>query len=123
MLLVKLIEPPCTERYARWCERSGNLFKFPSYSIFPKVIRHEKSASPFYYPCKMISCVIEPGQEDEKMRKTIGKIRLSDLLLAVVTVIIVFSILGFIVIKSEAADKAYMRKHGKTGVEYVVDAD
>ena len=57
------------------------------------------------------------------MRKTIGKIRLSDLLLAVVTVIIVFSILGFIVIKSEEADKAYMRKHGKTGVEYVVDAD
>ena len=34
MLLVKLIEPPCTERYARWCERSGNLVKFPSYSIF-----------------------------------------------------------------------------------------
>ena len=28
-----MIEPPCTERYARWCERSGNLFKFPSYSI------------------------------------------------------------------------------------------
>ena len=25
------IEPPCTERYARWCERSG-LFS-PSYSI------------------------------------------------------------------------------------------
>lgn len=71
----------------------------------------------------MISCVIEQGQEDEKMRKTIGKIRLSDLLLAVVTVIIVFSILGFIVIKSEAADKAYMRKHAKTGIEYVVDAD
>ena len=22
MLHVKLIEPPCTERYARWCERS-----------------------------------------------------------------------------------------------------
>lgn len=22
MLPVKLIEPPCTERYARWCERS-----------------------------------------------------------------------------------------------------
>ena len=21
-VLVKLIEPPCTERYARWCERS-----------------------------------------------------------------------------------------------------
>ena len=33
MLLVKLVEPPCTERYARWCERSGNLVKFPSYSI------------------------------------------------------------------------------------------
>lgn len=68
-------------------------------------------------------CHRKQGQEDEKMRKTIGKIRLSDLLLAVVTVIIVFSILGFIVIKSEAADKAYMRKHGKTDVEYVVDAD
>ena len=26
---VKLIEPPCTERYARWCERSGNLLNFP----------------------------------------------------------------------------------------------
>ena len=23
VLLVKLIEPPCTGRYARWCERSG----------------------------------------------------------------------------------------------------
>ena len=23
MSLVKLIEPPCTERYARWCERSA----------------------------------------------------------------------------------------------------
>ena len=43
------------------------------------------------------------------MRKTIGNIRLSDLLLAVVTVIIVFSILGFIVIKSEAADKSYVK--------------
>ena len=38
MLLVKLIEPPCTERYARWCERSGNLVKFPSYSIYLIVI-------------------------------------------------------------------------------------
>ena len=26
-LLVKLIEPPCTERYARWCERSKFLRK------------------------------------------------------------------------------------------------
>ena len=24
LLNVKLIEPPCTERYARWCERSAN---------------------------------------------------------------------------------------------------
>ena len=29
MSLVKLIEPPCTERYARWCERSGNHSDFP----------------------------------------------------------------------------------------------
>ena len=27
MLLVKLIEPPCTEPYARWCERSKFLRK------------------------------------------------------------------------------------------------
>ena len=34
MLLVKLIEPPCTEPYARWCERSGKFISdFPSYSI------------------------------------------------------------------------------------------
>ena len=27
--LVKLIEPPCTERYARWCERSvGKLITY-----------------------------------------------------------------------------------------------
>ena len=39
MLPVKLIEPPCTERYARWCERSGNLVKFPSYSIVYKEVR------------------------------------------------------------------------------------
>ena len=31
MFQILLIEPPCTERYARWCERSG-LFS-PSYSI------------------------------------------------------------------------------------------
>nr|DAG25090.1 MAG TPA: hypothetical protein [Caudoviricetes sp.] len=24
-----MIEPPCTERYARWCERSGNHSDFP----------------------------------------------------------------------------------------------
>ena len=33
MLLVKLIEPPCTERYARWCERSEFLKRNSSYSI------------------------------------------------------------------------------------------
>ena len=31
LLNVKLIEPPCTERYARWCERSAA--KAASYSI------------------------------------------------------------------------------------------
>ena len=30
-VIVKLIEPPCTERYARWCERSAALAA--SYSI------------------------------------------------------------------------------------------
>ena len=41
MLLVKLIEPPCTERYARWCERSEFLnqekfllLDFVKYAIF-----------------------------------------------------------------------------------------
>ena len=33
MLLVKLIEPPCTERYARWCERSG-IYKSPPTRFF-----------------------------------------------------------------------------------------
>jgi hypothetical protein len=33
VLLVKLIEPPCTERYARWCERSEFLKRNSSYSI------------------------------------------------------------------------------------------
>ena len=36
MLLVKLIEPPCTEPYARWCERSGDYPNLPptrSYAI------------------------------------------------------------------------------------------
>jgi len=31
VLLVKLIEPPCTERYARWCERS----EIPQSEEFP----------------------------------------------------------------------------------------
>ena len=30
---MKTREPPCTERYARWCERSGDFIEFPSYSI------------------------------------------------------------------------------------------
>ena len=48
MLLVKLVEPPCTERYARWCERSGNLFKFPSYSI--RVVQDDRK--------RVLDCVI-----------------------------------------------------------------
>ena len=32
------IEPPCTERYARWCERSGRQIVSPSYSIILLVI-------------------------------------------------------------------------------------
>ena len=42
MLLVKLIEPPCTERYARWCERSGNHSDFPptrSWGICSEAVR------------------------------------------------------------------------------------
>ena len=30
---MKTKEPPCTERYARWCERTEDLFKSSSYSI------------------------------------------------------------------------------------------
>jgi len=37
VLLVKLIEPPCTERYARWCERSGNHSDFPPTRSFSYV--------------------------------------------------------------------------------------
>jgi len=36
---VKTKEPPCTEPYARWCERSGKLSNFPSYSILFSDIR------------------------------------------------------------------------------------
>ena len=32
------IEPPCTERYARWCERSGG-YSDPSYSIMREIVR------------------------------------------------------------------------------------
>ena len=30
-----VIEPPCTERYARWCERSGNHSDFPPTRLPP----------------------------------------------------------------------------------------
>ena len=63
VLLVKLVESPCTERYARWCERSGNLFKFPSYSIHARVLsgillsKTENMGKPDltfkYYKCKI----------------------------------------------------------------------
>ena len=36
---VKLTEPPYTEPYVRWCEGSGKLFNFPSYSIVLMVNR------------------------------------------------------------------------------------
>ena len=41
MLLVKLIEPPCTERYARWCERTeiSQLEKFPPTRLFEERLR------------------------------------------------------------------------------------
>ena len=36
MLLVKLIEPPCTERYARWCERSvGEIIAYLLLDCYP----------------------------------------------------------------------------------------
>ena len=38
------IEPPCTERYARWCERSG-LFS-PSYSILLRFSARQSSFPP-----------------------------------------------------------------------------
>ena len=54
MLHVKLIEPPCTERYARWCERSKiphqeefsptRLYK----TVIRKVYRKIKSAYELY---------------------------------------------------------------------------
>ena len=41
MLLVKLIEPPCTERYARWCERSEFLnqekFLLLDFAVYPEI--------------------------------------------------------------------------------------
>ena len=38
MLLVKLIEPPCTERYARWCERSvGEIIVYLLLDLLQKI--------------------------------------------------------------------------------------
>ena len=35
--LVKLIEPPCTERYARWCERSvGEIIAYLLLDLYDK---------------------------------------------------------------------------------------
>ena len=40
MLLVKLIEPPCTERYARWCERSvGEIIVYLLLDCFQRVTK------------------------------------------------------------------------------------
>ena len=49
VLHVKLIEPPCTERYARWCERS----KIP----------HQEEFSPTRLPIFMK----ERTEKDEKI--------------------------------------------------------
>lgn len=57
------------------------------------------------------------------MKKTVRRVRLADFIFAFITVVVVFMIMVLIVSKSEAADKAYMQKHGKTGVEYVADAE
>ena len=51
MLHVKLIEPPCTERYARWCERS----KIP----------HQEEFSPTRFPDELSgSCGVTSDQLD-----------------------------------------------------------
>ena len=44
MLLVKWIEPPYTEPYVRWCERSGKFIKFSllldcGWHVFPSRIK------------------------------------------------------------------------------------
>ena len=42
--LVKLIEPPCTERYARWCERSvGEIIAYLLLDLFKFRANHEKN--------------------------------------------------------------------------------
>ena len=42
---IMVFEPPCTERYARWCERSGILLKIPSYSIM--LVYHKMPYLPY----------------------------------------------------------------------------
>ena len=40
--LVKLIEPPCTERYARWCERSvGEIIAYLLLDLFVDICREK----------------------------------------------------------------------------------
>ena len=57
MLHVKLIEPPCTERYARWCERS----KIPHQEEFSPIRlllynRYHNMCRGFYTPPIDIHC-------------------------------------------------------------------
>ena len=57
MLHVKLIEPPCTERYARWCERS----KIP----------HQEEFSPTRLSTKGQRKTSDVKEEREKKTKNI----------------------------------------------------
>ena len=49
LLNVKLIEPPCTERYARWCERSANQLMI---SLLLDYIFIEKTSCVIYWKRK-----------------------------------------------------------------------
>ena len=46
LLNVKLIEPPCTERYARWCERSANQLMISLLlDFFPGIFTRKQSGT------------------------------------------------------------------------------
>ena len=54
--LVKLIEPPCTERYARWCERTGK-HQFPLLlDCFSKSISALQASNPLILSSSSDSC-------------------------------------------------------------------
>ena len=63
---MKTRESPCTERYARWCERSGDSIEFPSYSIVFVLERRMKAAGADYdYP--LIDLLVESIKANEIM--------------------------------------------------------